>query len=93
MRAVALGALVAVLAGCGGTTGLDGAGVFRRDCSECHTVTGHDGRTVGGDLAIGYLALPVLVTFVREMPVRLTRHDIAVVTAYVHAAQQRQRAR
>lgn len=90
MRIFALVVVVAVLAGCGGTTTTDGGRyVFRRDCSHCHTLTGHDTISVGGDLAIGSLSIPVLASFVRAMPVRLTHRDVAAVTAYVRAVQQR----
>jgi mono/diheme cytochrome c family protein len=95
MRIFALAVvLVAILAGCGGTTRLDrGRAVFRRDCSDCHTLAGHDTSAAGGDLAIGNLSIPVLASFVRVMPVRLTLNDVAVVTAYVRAAQEREHTR
>jgi mono/diheme cytochrome c family protein len=83
---------MAVLAGCGGTGRLDrGRAVFQRDCTSCHTLTGHDTRTPGGDLAMGNLSISELVGFVRVMPVRLSRADVEAVATYVRAAQKRRR--
>jgi mono/diheme cytochrome c family protein len=88
------GALVVTLAGCGGTSGLDrGRAVFRRDCSHCHTLTGHDTHASGGDLAVGDLSIPVLASFVRAMPGRLSRGEVADVAAYVRAVQKREHAK
>ena len=79
-----------ILAGCGGTSERDrGRVVFRRDCSDCHTLTGHDTHIPGGDLAMGNLSTAELQSFVRVMPVRLSRRDVTAVAAYVHAAQKR----
>jgi mono/diheme cytochrome c family protein len=84
------GVLVAILAGCGGTSGLDrGRAVFRRDCSDCHTLSGHDTTASGGDLAMGDLSISVLASFARVMPVQLSTGDVGAVAAYVRAAQTR----
>jgi mono/diheme cytochrome c family protein len=63
--------------------------VFAAACFGCHTLTGHDTPTAGGDLAIARLSVRDLESFVRVMPVRLTRADVAAVAAYVHAAEGR----
>lgn len=77
-------ALCLALAGCGGTAP-DGKKVFARACAGCHTLTGHDTRVPGGDLAMQVLSVADIESFVRVMPGRrLTPADAAAVAAYVH---------
>ena len=71
------------LAGCGGTAP-DGKNVFARACAGCHTLTGHDTKAPGGDLAMQVLSVADIESFVRVMPVHLTPNDADAVAAYVH---------
>ena len=63
--------------------------MFVRSCSGCHTLTGHDTRARGGDLAMARLSARDVAGFVRVMPVRLSRRDVDAVSAYVHAVAAR----
>ncbi len=87
-------------AGCGGnergetsgrqaTLAQRGAAVFVAACARCHTLTGHDSRAAGGDLAIAELSAGAVESFVHVMPVHLTRAEEAAVAAYVDAAAAR----
>lgn len=58
--------------------------MFARACAGCHTLTGHDTSVPGGDLAMQKLSVADIESFVRVMPVRLTRADADAVAAYVH---------
>lgn len=81
-----------MLAGCGSPSALQrGHAVFERDCSSCHTVTGHETTVDGGDLAISRLSVANLVSFVRVMPLRhsLTRADAVAVARYVRSRAAR----
>jgi mono/diheme cytochrome c family protein len=85
-------ALALLLCGCGGhgSTGEEhrlarGRTVFAHSCTGCHTLTGHDTRASGGDLAIGRLTTAELASFVRVMPVRLSPADVDAVAAYLRA--------
>jgi mono/diheme cytochrome c family protein len=93
MRACALATGLVVLAsGCGGTTRTDrGRALFNRACSGCHTLTGHDSRAPGGDLAIAELSVADIDSFVRVMPVHLSSAQVDAVAAYVHAVAARSR--
>jgi mono/diheme cytochrome c family protein len=90
--ASAAAALLA-LAGCGsGTPVSRGHAIFTRQCASCHTVTGHDTRADGGDLAIAHLTVADIASFARVMPLRrpLSRADTFAVARYVFArARQR----
>jgi mono/diheme cytochrome c family protein len=57
---------------------------FDAACSACHTLTGHDTATVGGDLAIADLSTRVIASFIRVMPVHLSSAEIGDVARYVH---------
>jgi mono/diheme cytochrome c family protein len=82
--------VVLLAAGCGGGRHLaTGRTIFARSCSGCHTVTGHDTRAPGGDLAIARLSVGEIESFVRVMPVRLSRGEEAEVAAFVYAASDR----
>jgi mono/diheme cytochrome c family protein len=89
---VATLALVLMLCGCGGrhrqpqTMQQRGRTVFAASCAGCHTLTGHDSRAPGGDLAIAKLSSTVIESFVRVMPVHLSAADVHAVAAYIHAA-------
>jgi mono/diheme cytochrome c family protein len=80
------------LAGCGGknhasgTQLRQGEAVFVRSCTGCHTLTGRDTDAAGGDLAIARLPLADLRSFIRVMPVHLSRAELNAVAAYVDAA-------
>lgn len=63
--------------------------MFAAACAGCHTLTGHDTRAPGGDLAIARLSPSEIASFVRVMPVRLSRAEVDAVAAYVHAAPRR----
>src|SRR6266404_8290009 len=79
-----------LVAGCGGGhAAAPGRAIFSSSCSGCHTLTGHDTRARGGDLAIADLSVAEIVSFVRVMPVRLTPAEESEVAAYVHAAFRR----
>ena len=85
-------ALTILLCGCGGhgralSAGLQlGRSVFASACASCHTLTGRDSDARGGDLAVAKLSARDIASFVRIMPVRLSRADVEAVSAYVHAA-------
>ena len=88
----ATGALTAalVLSSCGATTASPGKTIFARSCSHCHTLTGHDTKADGGDLAIGSLTAAQVASFARVMPVRprLTSAEIGLVARYVAQAER-----
>jgi mono/diheme cytochrome c family protein len=68
-----------------------GREVFARDCSFCHSISGHNSpKQQGGDLLRAHLRRPVLIQFTAEMPVRhrLTRHELHAVVDYVLAVQR-----
>jgi mono/diheme cytochrome c family protein len=80
-----------VLAACGSPTALQrGHGIFERDCSSCHTLTGHETTVDGGDLAIARMSVADLVSFTRVMPVRkpLSDGDVRDVARYVRSRQR-----
>ena len=60
-----------------------GKSVFASACAGCHTLTGHDTRAPGGDLAIAKLSESTVLSFVRVMPVRISAADARAVAAYV----------
>jgi mono/diheme cytochrome c family protein len=66
---------------------------FVRACASCHTLSGHDRGTPGGDLAAPRLSVADLASFARVMPVRphLSERDAAAVAEYVHAVALRSR--
>jgi mono/diheme cytochrome c family protein len=59
--------------------------VFASSCADCHTLTGHDTRSSGGDLAVAKLSEATILSFVRVMPVRISAADGRAVAAYVAA--------
>jgi len=85
----ALVAGVTALAGCGGSGsagGPSGKGLFARDCSACHSLTGLESpRRQGGDLLHADFSHAVMIQFAREMPVRkpLSRAELQRVADYV----------
>jgi len=91
----AAAALTLLLCSCGGHKQAHpalqqrGRTVFTAACASCHTLTGHDSRARGGDLAIATLSASDIASFVRVMPVHLSRADVTAVSAYVHAAATR----
>lgn len=60
-----------------------GRQVFAQACAACHTLTGQNSDTRGGDLAIANLSADEIASFVRVMPVRISDSDTAAVAAYV----------
>lgn len=85
-RLAVAAAVVVPLCGCGGHRHAQpGRAVFAASCAGCHTLTGHDTRVRGGDLAIARLSAADVASFVRVMPVRLSPRQVAAVAAYVHA--------
>ena len=78
-----------LLAGCGGnaSTLARGHAIFMEQCGKCHSLTGHDTRADGGDLALPRLSVADIASFVRVMPLRrpLSRDDELAVARYVHA--------
>jgi mono/diheme cytochrome c family protein len=84
IRGATLGVALALLTGCA-EQGTAGPAVFHRACSGCHTLTGHDTTSSGGDLGANRLTVRQLESFVAVMPVRpkLTRGQTRAVAAYV----------
>jgi mono/diheme cytochrome c family protein len=90
VRAALAALIVLAAAGCGGTpSATRGHEVFGRACARCHTLTGHDTHSAGGDLALGRLSLPDVISFTRQMPVTLSNADVHTVAAYVVAHERR----
>lgn len=84
-------ALIALLGACGGQgrspspqEAQQGRVVFTHSCAGCHTLTGHDTQTPGGDLAIARLSVADLASFARAMPIRLSAADLQAVANYIH---------
>jgi mono/diheme cytochrome c family protein len=89
--AIAVGiAMTGVLCGCAAQTHERTAAqrsvgsTFAAACSACHTLTGHNTATAGGDLAIADLSTRVIASFIRVMPVHLSTGEIDDVARYVH---------
>ncbi len=78
-----------VLCSCGASTASPGRAIFDRACAHCHTLTGHDTKADGGDLAIGSLTAAQVASFTRVMPGRrrLTGAEITLVARYVAHAE------
>ena len=57
----------------------------------CHTLTGHDTRADGGDLAIAHMRVSDIASFARVMPVKqpLSEADALAVARYVRLHQRR----
>jgi len=86
-------ASAALLAGCGGTT-RSGRALFAQDCDACHTISGADSPShQGGDLLRLRLPRPVLLQFMREMPVHPRPDDAQLqrIADYILGAQRRAR--
>ena len=83
--------LLLAAAGCGGgSRNSRGHAIFEQECSSCHTLTGHDTRIDGGDLAIARLRVADIASFARVMPVRrpLSNADAVAVARYVRARRR-----
>ena len=103
MRHAAAGALAILLAaccaaGCGDAAhGSNAAAVqrgraiYRSSCGGCHTLSGHDGRAVGGDLVQAHLSAAAIASFALIMPVRrpLSHADALAVARYLRAVADR----
>ena len=82
---VAIVAVALLLCGCGGRHDT-GRAIFAASCAGCHSLTGHDTRASGGDLAIATRSVAAIASFTRVMPVRLSAAQVRAVAVYVHAA-------
>jgi mono/diheme cytochrome c family protein len=89
--------LVWATAACGSghaTRPPEGRALFASACGACHTLSGVSSPAhQGGDLLGFHLSRQALLQFAREMPLRrpLTRAQLATVTRYIFALQQRSR--
>ena len=85
MRAALALALLLSLTGCGTSRVARGHALFVAKCARCHTASGHESGTSGGDLVRSHLGTADLESFARVMPVKppLTRDQAADVAAYV----------
>ena len=90
-RAAGASTAALVLCSCGASTASPGKKIFDRACAHCHTLTGHDTKADGGDLAIGSLTAEQVASFTRVMPVRqpLTSAEIGLVARYVAQSERR----
>ena len=90
-RAAGASTAALVLCSCGASTASPGKKIFDRACAHCHTLTGHDTKADGGDLAIGSLTAAQVASFTRVMPMRrrLTSAEIGLVARYVAHAERR----
>jgi mono/diheme cytochrome c family protein len=68
--------------------------IYAHSCSACHSLTGHDTHSSGGDLANPNLTLADLASFARTMPVRppLTAAHADAVARYIYTAAHTGRA-
>jgi len=94
-RGASVAALAVLLSGCGGSRHASpsparladsaGARIFESACAVCHTLTGHDTRSDGGDLGLLHGTVAEVEGFVRIMPVhpRLTPTNVAIVATYI----------
>ena len=64
-----------------------GHGIFVRECSACHTLTGHETTVDGGDLAVMRMSVADLASFARVMPLQkpLSEADALAVARYIRA--------
>lgn len=86
-------ASAALLGGCGGTIP-SGRALFARECGACHTISGADSPShQGGDLLGVRLSRPVLLQFMREMPVHPPPDSAQLrrVVDYILTVQRRSR--
>jgi len=62
-----------------------GARIFKSACAGCHTLTGHDTHSDGGDLGLLPGTIAEVESFARIMPVhpRLTPTNVAIVATYI----------
>ena len=77
--------------GHGPTASVSGHMVFSRQCSFCHSLSGHSTpRQQGGDLLGIHLRRQDLTQYTAEMPVRhrLSRAELRAVVDYVLAVQR-----
>jgi mono/diheme cytochrome c family protein len=92
-----LGAVLvcAVLAGCGAgqpAHAPSGRAVFDRECSGCHSLSGHNNpRLQGGDLLNFHSTRRQLVQLAGQMPVRhpLTAPELQAVVSFVMDVERR----
>jgi mono/diheme cytochrome c family protein len=103
MLRAAAGVLAILLAACGAVgcgdaahgsnaaTVRRGGAIYRSSCGGCHTLSGHDGRAVGGDLVQAHLSAAAIASFALIMPVRrpLSHADALAVARYIRAVADR----
>jgi mono/diheme cytochrome c family protein len=86
-----LASCASALAACGSPTAIQrGHGIFEKECSSCHTLTGHETSVDGGDLAIERMSVADIASFARVMPLKhpLSRADARAVALYVNARRR-----
>ena len=89
MRIAALAAAAFFAAGCGGHArhADTGRSIYEQDCSGCHTLSGRERGSIGGDLVNANLGVADVASFAMEMPTprRLTKTQADAVARYVDA--------
>ena len=89
MKLVAVAAVAFLAAGCGGHArhADTGRSIYEQDCAGCHTLSGHERGSIGGDLVNANLGVADVASFAVEMPTprRLTRTQANAVARYVDA--------
>jgi mono/diheme cytochrome c family protein len=89
MKIAALAAVAFVAAGCGGHARHPdlGRSVYEQDCAGCHTLSGRERGSIGGDLVNANLGVVDIASFALEMPTprRLTKTQADAVARYVDA--------
>jgi len=89
LRIAAVAAVAFLAAGCGGHAGHANSGraIYEQDCAGCHTLSGRERGSVGGDLVNANLGVADIASFALEMPTprRLTKTQANTVARYVDA--------
>jgi len=89
VKVVALAAVAFFAAGCGGHArhADTGRSIYEQDCAGCHTLSGRERGSIGGDLVNANLGVADIASFAVEMPTprRLTKTQGDAVARYVDA--------
>ena len=89
MRLLALAAVAFFAAGCGGHARHADVGrsIYEQGCAGCHTLSGRERGSIGGDLVNANLGVADVASFALEMPTprRLTKAQADAVARYVDA--------
>ena len=97
MRVAAVTAVAFFAAGCGGhARHLEtGRSIYEQDCAGCHTLSGRERGSIGGDLVNANLGVADTASFALEMPTprRLTKTQADAVAQYVDAVAALRRRR